>query len=125
MEKYIIIYICGIHSVLFAIFHALFWKLFNWPPESKNMGRNNSAIIQILNIRIIYIFLLTAFLCFFFTKDLYSTSLGKAFMVGMALFWMGRLLEQFIFLRVNHWLIHVLTLFFITGIIIFIIPVIG
>ena len=123
VEKSTIIYLCGLHSVLFAIFHASFWKLFNWSSALKSIGKENRAIMQILNLRLIYLFLFTAFLCFVFTKDLYSTSVGKAFMIGMSIFWMGRTLEQFIFLRFNHRLIHLLTFLFITGIIIFVIPV--
>jgi len=119
-----IVYLCGSHSILFALFHAVFWELFNWPKELKAISRENAAILQILNIRMIYIFLFTGFLCFFFPKDLYTTSLGKAFMVGMAVFWIGRTMEQFIFLRNNHWLVHVLTVLFVTGVIIFLLPVI-
>jgi hypothetical protein len=37
----------------------------------------------------------------------------------MAVFWMGRTAEQFVFLRFNHWLIHLLTLPFVCGTIIF------
>jgi hypothetical protein len=83
------------------------------------MGKENRAIMQILNLRLIYLFLFTAFLCFAFTKDLYTTPLGKAVMIGMAVFWMGRTAEQFVFLRFNHWLIHLLTLPFVCGTIIF------
>ena len=79
--------------------------------------------MQILNLRLIYLFLFTAFLCFVFTEDLYTTRLGKAFLTGMSVFWMGRTLEQFIFLRFNHRLIHLLTILFIIGIVIFLIPV--
>jgi hypothetical protein len=74
-------------------------------------------------MRLIYVFLLAAFLCFSFTKELHSTSLGRAFLIGMSIFWMGRTVEQFIFIRRNHWLLHVLTLLFITGAVIFLVPV--
>ncbi|MBC7826811.1 MAG: hypothetical protein H7122_03625 [Chitinophagaceae bacterium] len=123
MEKNTIIYFCGLHSVLFAVFHACFWKLFNWSSELKKIERNNRAIMQILNLRLIYLFLFSAFLCFFFTRDLYTTSLGKAFLVGMSIFWLGRTIEQFIFLPLNHWRVHVLTILFISGTIIFLVPV--
>ena len=85
-----IIYLCGFHSVLFAIFHMGFWKIFNWPSALKAIGKENRAIVQILNLRLIYLFLFTGFLCFVFTKDLYNTPLGKAFLIGMSVFWIGR-----------------------------------
>lgn len=124
MEKNTIIYLCGLHSMLFAIFHASFWKIFKWSSSLRTIGKENRAIIQISNLRLIYLFLFTAFLCFVFTEDLYNTPLGRAFMIGMSVFWTGRTLEQFIFLRINHWLVHTLTIFFIAGIIIFLLPVI-
>jgi hypothetical protein len=111
--------------MLFAVFHAAFWKLFHWPSALIGLRKENQAIIQILNIRLIYIFLFTAFLCFFFTEDLYTTALGRAFLTGMAIFWLGRTLEQVIFLRMNHWLIHVLTALFIIGMLIFLSPVLS
>jgi hypothetical protein len=118
------IYLCGWHSLIFAGFHASFWKLFNWRATLKTTGRQNRVIMQVLNLRLIYIFLFTAFLCFFFPGDLYSTDLGRAFLIGMAAFWLGRTIEQFIFLRINHWLIHLLTVSFISGVILFLLPVI-
>src|SRR5688572_19860272 len=99
VDKNAIIYLCGLHSMLFAVFHAAFWKLFRWPSALVGLSKENRAITQILNIRLIYVFLFTAFLCFFFTKDLYSTALGRAFLAGMSIFWLGRTVEQFIFLR--------------------------
>lgn len=90
----------------------------------KKAGSINNAVMQILNLRLIYIFLFSAYLCFFFTIDLYTTSLGKAFLVGMSIFWMGRILEQFLFLRFNHWLNFVLTILFTAGMILFLLPVI-
>ena len=119
------IYLCGLHSMLFAVFHAAFWKLLGWPSTLVGLSRENRAITQILNIRLIYIFLFAAFLCFFFTEDLYSTTLGRAFLAGMSVFWFGRTLEQFIFLRRNHWLIHLLTALFLLGILIFLLPVLS
>jgi hypothetical protein len=122
VEKNTIIYLCGLHSILFALFHMSFWKIFNWSSVLKTIAKENRAIIQILNLRLIYLFLFTGFLCFVFTTDLYNTPLGKAFMIGMSIFWIGRTIEQFIFLRTNHWLIHLLTILFIVGSILFLLP---
>lgn len=124
MDKNLIVNLCGWHSIVFAIFHLAFWKLFDWPSALRSTRVENSAITQILNLRLIYIFLLTAFLCFIFTEELSSTGLGRAFLAGMAIFWLGRTLEQFIFLRMNHWLVHVLTVMFVIGFVLFLIPVI-
>lgn len=122
MDKDLIIYIGGLHSLGFAIFHMFFWKLFKWDTDLEPISKPNKAIIQIANLRLIYIFLFFSFICFFFTKELYSTRLGKAFLVGSSLFWLGRAIEQFIFLNVNHFLIHLLTFLFILGSILFALP---
>lgn len=73
MNKDVLIFICGLHSIFFAVFHITFWKLFQWRDDLKKLALANKTIMQILNIMLIYIFLFTAFLCFFFTKDLYTT----------------------------------------------------
>jgi hypothetical protein len=117
-----IIFLCGLYSIAFAIFHALFWKLFNWKKELGKLSFANRAIVQILNTRIIYFFLFIAFLCFVYPDDLITTNLGKAFLMAISLFWLGRTIEQFVFLKVNNKYVHILTIIFIVGTILFALP---
>ncbi|WP_460907495.1 hypothetical protein [Spirosoma areae] len=117
-----LIYLCGIHSVGFAVFHVFFWRLFRWESQLKKLSLTNRAIMQILNIRLIYISLLVAFLCFRFPVELTTTALGKTFLAGMCLFWLGRTIEQFIFLRINHPTVHIVTALFIIGTVLFALP---
>ena len=124
MNKDIMIFICGVHSLFFAIFHIAFWKFFKWKTELKEINLANRAIMQILNLCLIYFFLFVAFISFFFTKELYASNLGKVFLCGISLFWLLRAIEQFIFLSVNKLFIHVLTVLFVAGFIIFLLPVI-
>jgi hypothetical protein len=79
--------------------------------------------MQISNILLIYIFLFIALLCFFFTKELYTTNIGKALLCGVSLFWFIRTIEQFIFLRINNKWVHILTALFIAGTILVLLPV--
>jgi hypothetical protein len=118
----LIIYCCGLYSLGFAIFHALFWKLFNWKTDLKKMSLVNRAIIQIANTRLIYVFIFVAFVCFFYTKELEASALGHAFLAGIALFWLGRMIEQFIFLKVKSKLVNILTVVFAIGTILFALP---
>lgn len=113
---------CGVYCVGLAVFHIFFWKIFRWKQELKTAAVSTRAFIQIANLRLIFIFLLVAFLCFRFTTELHSTALGRAFMGGMALFWLGRFIEQFIFLRYNAVMIHVLTVVFAIGVGLFSVP---
>ena len=117
-----IIFLCGVHSAALAIFHLLFWKIFDWKNDLKNLNFANRAIIQILNTRLIYFFLFVAFLCFVYPHELVNTKLGKAFLAGICLFWLGRTVEQFIFLKKHNTFIHILTIIFITGAILFALP---
>ncbi len=118
-----IIYAGGIHSVSFAVFHSLFWRLFGWPTSLYSVSYVNQAILQIANCRLIYFFLFVAVICFWYPNELANTTLGRAFLIGISLFWLGRTIEQFIFLRrTKHIVVTILTCLFITGAVLFILP---
>lgn len=118
----IFILLGGVHALGFAVFHVYFWKIFRWKTELPKLHFSNRAILQILNLRLIYVSLLFATLCFFFTNELYSTTLGRFLLAGFSLFWLGRTVEQFIFLKANHWMINLLTVLFGVGFLLFLIP---
>jgi hypothetical protein len=40
----------------FAVFHLLFWRIFDWPDRLRGSGRINAAITQTLNWVLIYVF---------------------------------------------------------------------
>ncbi|MBM7093101.1 hypothetical protein JTP67_32280, partial [Streptomyces sp. S12] len=61
-------------------------------------------------------------LCFLFAEELHSTALGRAVLLGMSLFWVGRTIEQFVFLRINRPMVHVLTALFVLGAVLFAMP---
>ncbi len=79
--------------------------------------------MQIANLRLIYFFVFVAAACFIFPDELATTTFGHFFLVGMSLFWLGRTIEQFIFLRIDHPMVHLLTYLFIIGTILFALPV--
>jgi hypothetical protein len=118
-----ILFICGIYSLAFAIFHMGFWKIFNWNNDLKKLSFANKGIMQILNGQIIYYFLFVALICFVFPDELFSTTLGNVFLLGCSFFWLIRAIQQFVFLRANHYIIHILTILFIVGIVLFALPV--
>ena len=122
MNDQLMIYLCGVYTLGFAIFHTQFWKLFDWKNDLDNLKPYNKAIMQIANLRLIYFFIFAAAVCFIFPKELPSTSLGRFFLAGMSLFWLGRAIEQFIFLRIDHKMVSLLTYLFILGAIMFAIP---
>lgn len=123
MQPSTIIIICGVYSLLLALFHLCFWKLFNWRGELAKLNFANRGIMQILNIQLTCYFLCTAYICFAFPAELVTTNLGQAFLVSNVVFWLLRTVLQFVFLRANHVVIHLLTLIFFAGAVLFAIPI--
>jgi hypothetical protein len=100
----------------------MFWKLFKWNDDLKKLTFGNRAVMQILNIRLIYVFLLMSFVYLFYSSQLAETPLGFALLIGFLGFWAGRTIEQFIFLRVKSTMVTVLTVVFIIGDILHLLP---
>ncbi|MDR2037592.1 MAG: hypothetical protein LBQ60_06685 [Bacteroidales bacterium] len=121
MKKVIII--GGIYNIIFALFHCSMWKIFEWGSELKKLSITNSGIVQILNIQTIYYFIFTAVICFAFPNELQSTKLGKYFLAGTATFWLIRTIQQFIFYWTGNAAMFVMPAVFLSGAIIFLIPV--
>ena len=118
-----VIVLCGIYNLLFGVFHLFFWKFFGWKKELKNVSKVNSGIMQILNIQIIVFFFVVGFICLAYPQEILQTKLGFAFLVGNFVFWLVRAVNQFIFLKINDFRIHFLTVVFILGMILFLILV--
>jgi len=121
----IVVWLCGVHSLGFATFHVAFWRIFDWKNDLARCSVANRAILQIANLRLIYIFVAVAAACFFLPEDMLGSRLGHAFLGGMSLFWVGRLVEQFVFLRHNRIIIHVLNVLFGLGAVLFAIPLLS
>ncbi|MBP7737374.1 MAG: hypothetical protein KA369_15445 [Spirochaetes bacterium] len=95
----VLVYAAGVYNFLFAIFHVLFWrlKLFNWEEELPKMSVLNSAVMQVMNMCLIAVFLLSGFISFYHNDELINSSLGKSLLIGFSIFWLLRLIEQFVF----------------------------
>jgi hypothetical protein len=118
-----ILLLCGLHSFGFAAFHIAFWALFRWPKTLASTTLANRAILQIANVQLIWVFLCIGGLCLCFSDALIHTALGRAVMLGMSGFWLLRLIQQFVFLRVDHPLVHVLSILFALGAVLFALPI--
>lgn len=123
MNDHTIILLCGMYSLGFAVFHVMFSKIFGWKEELEKLSANNKAIMQILNRRLIYFFVFVAAACFIFPEELSTTTFGHFFLIGMSLFWLGRTVEQVVYVKSQHPLAQLLTYLFIIGTILFAIPV--
>jgi hypothetical protein len=94
-----LILIGGFHSLFFVVFHCLFWSKLDWKNQLPRLSKTNSAVMQILNLRIISIAALHALMCFRYGNELLTTHLGNAILIGSSLFWIGRTIEQFVFYK--------------------------
>lgn len=81
----------------FALFHLAFWKLFDWKRELPKLSSVNRGVMQVLNLRLTYVFLVIAFISFFFADDLLTTNLGNVILGAISLFALMRAIEQPIF----------------------------
>jgi hypothetical protein len=118
-----IIYIGGFYHIAFAVFHLLFWRLFDWKNDLRQLSFINRGVMQILNLRIIYVFLAIAFLSFFFYENLLSTVLGKAIMTAISLFWLMRAAEQIVFFGLRKAASALIFLVFLFGAGVYLFPV--
>ncbi|EMK00533.1 MULTISPECIES: hypothetical protein [unclassified Leptospira] len=122
MDSEILIRSGAVFNLGFAVFHLFFWKLFEWKKESKRMSRANYAIIQIFNLCLILVFIAMGWISWFHSGELLGSALGKTVIFFFGLFWAARFLEQFIFLRVNRVMVHVLSVLFLLGTLLYSVP---
>ena len=94
-----IIILGGFYNLAFVVFHALFWKLFSWKTDLRSLSQINRSVIQILNLRLIFVFLIFAYVSFFHVSELAATGLGKTLLLAISLFWFGRAIEQIVFFK--------------------------
>jgi hypothetical protein len=118
-----IIWAVGVFHLAFALFHLGFWRIFQWEKNLACLDTINRAVMQILNLQMAYVLILVGYLCFVHTKELVSTRLGKALLVGFALFWIFRMLEQVVFSGLSSPISIGLTIVFCIGGVICLAPV--
>lgn len=83
------------------VFHVLFWKLFKWKQELIKLSDVNRAVMQVLNLCLMWVFLIFAYVSIFHTDELLTTGLGKSVLIGMVLFGIFRSVEQVIFFNLK------------------------
>ncbi len=115
---------CALFSFAFAVFHMFFWKLLQWPTDLMKVSATNRAVTQVLNLRLIYIFLAIGVICLAYPVEMRTSKVGRALLIGMSCFWAGRLTEQFIFFREQPKYFYWLNLSFFTGALLFLAPAI-
>lgn len=87
----IFLYIGGSVTLLFSIFHILFWELFNWSEELFKLSPENRGTFQMLNVASIYVLFFGAFISFHLAKRKESHSfVEKSLIIFLAGYYLLR-----------------------------------
>lgn len=92
-----LIYIGGSLWSICFVFHIFFWRLFDWKHDLTALKPVNEGIMQVLNLCLMMCFLIFAYISFFETEALLSSSLGNVLLAGMAAFGIFRFGMHFLF----------------------------
>lgn len=112
----------GIYTIGLIVFHALFWRIFDWNNDLQSLSFLNRATIQVLNISLMFAFIIFAYVSLAHTGELLTSSLGRSLLLLMALFWLARTIQQIIFYKLHHWASWAFLLLFLSGAILYAIP---
>lgn len=115
----ILLYIGGFYHLAFAAFHISFWKLLDWKRDLSYLTETNQNVMQILNLRLIYVFFVVACLSFFYAESLLADGIGKVILFAIALFWLMRAAEQIIFFGLKDKISIALFVSFLPGALIY------
>lgn len=110
-----LIFIGGVFNFGFAVFHLLFWKLFDWKTELASLNFINRNVMQIMNLCLTLVFFIFAYISIFHTSELLSTGLGFTLILSISIFWFLRAIEQVIFFRLSKPISWVLFILFLIG----------
>lgn len=118
-----LITIGGFYHIALTVFHILFWKMFDWKKELKSLSRINRGVMQVMNLRLIYIFLFFSFISLFYTIELLTTTLGSVIIFGICFFWLFRTIEQLIFFNSKNIKSIIMSVVFFIGFSVYLVPV--
>ncbi len=107
--------LAGFHSLAFAVFHTAFWRLFSWGSQLPRLTPVNRGILQVLNLCLTFVFAAFGLLVLMYRSELLITPFGRAFLAVISLFWVLRLVMQFVFFSYRHWASVLLSALFVLG----------
>ncbi|MHB8947246.1 MAG: hypothetical protein ACYC6I_12015 [Bacillota bacterium] len=106
----------GLYNLAFGFFHLTFWRLLKWREQLTRLSSTNRAVMQTLNLCLTLFFFLGAYLYLAYPAEVRTTGFGRAFAVGILIFWVARAAEQVIFFDLKHRVHQILLAVFIVGI---------
>jgi hypothetical protein len=84
------LYAAAGYNVALALFHLGFWRIFRWGEEMPKLHPVNRGVMQVLNLMLIFVFLLLAGLQVLLAGEMTGTALGRALLAGLMFFWILR-----------------------------------
>jgi len=121
METFIIA--GGFYTIGLIVFHLLFWRIFDWAQDLKQVSFLNRATMQVLNISLTFCFIIFSYISLVHTAELLTSSLGHSLLLLMALFWLARAVQQIVFYKLHHRASWAFLLLFLSGSLLYAIPV--
>lgn len=88
--------IIGYLLILLSIVHVIFPRYFNWKEELKTLSLINQELMKVHTFFIALLVLLIGMLCLVSTTEMIYTDLGKTVSLGIGIFWIIRLVFQFV-----------------------------
>jgi len=110
-----LLFIGAIFHLCFVVFHLLFWKSFDWVQDLKNLSHTNKSVMQILNLRLVFVFLIFAYISYYNASEMLQTKLGLTLLIAISLFWGFRIVEQVIYFGLKKVASNILLLIFFLG----------
>lgn len=105
----------GVYNLLFAIFHLLFWRIFDWKQDLASLTSINRAIMQVLNLCLTFVFIIFGVLSLMYPAQMVETELGRTLTGMIAIFWLLRAVEQAVFFKLKNWISWVFLFIFLGG----------
>ena len=100
MTSLISIYAAGVLTILMAVFHTLFHRLFKWEAENRKLTAVNQKIFFTIHLALLLFFFGTGIFTLLYAHEL-SRSTGVSFGINLilALFWLWRTIWQIIYFK--------------------------
>lgn len=99
----IYIKIVGLILILLSLIHIIFPKYFHWKTELNTLSLINQQIMKVHTFFIALTVFLMGTFCMSVTNDIIETPLGKKISLGLAIFWIIRLIFQFFVYSKKLW----------------------
>jgi CBS domain containing-hemolysin-like protein len=94
------IYLGGILTLLIALFHTGFYKIFNWKADFGKLSPLNTRILYSVHIALLLLFFLTGILSLIYAKELArSNGLAAGLNFSLSLFWLWRFIWQIAYFK--------------------------